>query len=119
MRRSLVRLASGIPPPAARPRAVSSWGVHSKQSKHLVAYAVLGGSALVAGYVGYINDFSVARLGYRLRESWRNMWETTPGDPAVEDLQKALGPPPPEHYINVLLAVEDVLLLREWDVRAH
>ena len=35
----------------------------------------------------------------------------------MEDLQKVLGPPPPEGYINVIIAVEDVLLSRNWDVR--
>jgi len=43
--------------------------------------------------------------------------EQTPGDPNIEDLQKALGPPPPEGYVNVILAIESVLLRREWDVR--
>lgn len=96
---------------------MSSWGVHSKHTRHIASYAALGGSLLMAGYVAYLNDFNAEGLALKARESWRNLWETTPGDPNVEDLQKALGPPPPEHYLNVILAVEDVLLLRDWDVR--
>ena len=30
--------------------------------------------------------------------------------------QRALGPPPPDFYITVLLALDDVLVRREWDV---
>ena len=45
------------------------------------------------------------------------MTESTPGDPNVEDLQKSLGPPPPDGYVNVLISIESVLLRREWDVR--
>ncbi len=52
-----------------------------------------------------------------MRETLRNMTESTPGDPNVEDLQKSLGPPPPDGYVNVLISIESVLLRREWDVR--
>ena len=31
-------------------------------------------------------------------------------------LQRALGPPAPEGYINIIMAMEDVILRREWDV---
>ncbi len=51
-----------------------------------------------------------------MTDAWRNVMEQTPGDPNIEDLQKALGPPPPEGYVNVILAIESVLLRREWDV---
>jgi hypothetical protein len=33
--------------------------------------------------------------------------------------QRALGPPAPEFYINVIIAMEDVVLRREWDVREN
>ncbi len=52
-----------------------------------------------------------------MRETLRNMTESTPGDPVVEDLQKSLGPAPPEGYVNVIISIESVLLRREWDVR--
>ena len=122
MRRALHRAFSsgaGSQQPIARPRAVSSWGVHSKHGKHVLRYAAAGGAALALGYVAYLNDFDAARMGLRARETWGNLWDSKAGDsdPSVEDLQRALGDPPPPHVLTLIIAVEDVLLLREY-VRA-
>jgi hypothetical protein len=120
MRRALQRAFSGAPlppPPVARPRAVTSWGVQGKHGKHIYRYAALGGSLLVAGYVAYLNDFDVRHMALKVQEGWSNMLEPTAGDPKPEDLQKALGDKPDAHFLNLIIAVEDVLLLREWDVR--
>ena len=38
-------------------------------------------------------------------------------DPTIEELQRVLGPPPPEFYTNVLMAMEDTIVKREWDRR--
>ena len=62
------------------------------------------------------HDFSIDSLKKSMSETWSNMTESTPGDPNVEDLQKALGPSPPDGYICLIIAVEGVLLRREWDV---
>ncbi len=121
MRRALQRALSGspLPPPphVARPRAVTSWGVQGKHGKNLLRSAAVGGSLLVAGYVAYLNDFDARRMLLKVQEGWANMWEPNASDPKPEDLQKALGERPGPHYLNLFIAVEDVLLLREWDVR--
>ena len=119
MRRALHRAFSsgaGSQQPIARPRAVSSWGVHSKHGKNVLRYAAAGGAALALGYVAYLNDFDAARMGLRARETWGNLWDSKAGDsdPSVEDLQRALGDPPPPHVLTLIIAVEDVLLLREY-----
>ncbi len=108
--------AGAGPQPIARPRAVSSWGVHAKHGKHLLRYAAAGGTALALGYVAYLNEFDAGRMGRKVAETWGNLWDNKAGDsdPSVEDLQNALGPPPPAHVLTLIIAVEDVLLLREW-----
>lgn len=72
---------------------------------------------MFGGYLAHLNSYSLDVFTKNMRDAWRNLWERDLGDPVVEDLQKALGDPPPGHYINVLLSLEDVLLVREWDRR--
>jgi hypothetical protein len=45
--------------------------------------------------------------------------EGTQGEtnPSVEELHKVLGPAPPPQYVTVMVALEEVLVMREWDVR--
>lgn len=62
------------------------------------------------------NDFSIDQLVKNAKQLVANWLERTPGDPNIEDLQRALGPPPPDGYLSVLLSVEDVIVRREWDV---
>lgn len=46
----------------------------------------------------------------------RALTDPETGDPAIEDLQRALGPAPPQGYLSVMIAAEDVLVHREWNV---
>lgn len=64
------------------------------------------------------NDFSLDKMRRNVVETWNSWWERSDGDPNIEDLQRALGPAPPDGYISIIIAVEDVLLKREWDVSA-
>jgi len=91
--------------------------MQGKRVRRVAGYAALGGVALFGAYLSHLNSYSLDVFMKNMRDTWRNLWERDLGDPVVEDLQKALGDPPPGHYINVLLSLEDVLLVREWDRR--
>ena len=52
-----------------------------------------------------------------IRSVFEGVKEAGIADPTIEELQRVLGPPPPEFYINVLMAMEDTIVKREWDRR--
>jgi len=104
-------------PTVARPRAAASSGIHGKRVRRVAKYAVAGGTVLFGAYIAHLNSYSGDVFLKNIKELWLNLWERDLGDPKVEDLQKALGDPPPPHYINIFLSLEDVLLVREWDRR--
>jgi hypothetical protein len=85
-----------------------------KRKKRVWLTGALAGTALVAGYVAYENDFSVEKMTERARAALSAVLERETGDPLPEDLQRALGPAPPDGYVSVILAVEDVLLRRSY-----
>lgn len=54
-----------------------------------------------------------------MSETWANLREGTQGEinPSIEEMQKALGPALPPNYVTVLLSLEEVVLVRDWDRR--
>ena len=77
--------------------------------------ALLGGGTLFGLYLFYQSGFSIDRMQLSINELYTRVQDRNVGDPLPEDLQTALGPNPPEGYISVLLAVDDVLVKRTWN----
>lgn len=108
--------AAGTAKTVVRPRPLNAQTA-SKRKSTLLSKSLFASLLLVSGIVGYQNDFSLKKIMSKLQSLLDNLTEGTSGDPHFEDLQAALGPPPPEHYVNVIIALDDLLVLREWDRR--
>lgn len=83
------------------------------------ALPAAGGTLAFLLFMGYRNDFSFKQLAHSWSETLANLREGTQGEanPSIEELQKVLGPAPPPQYVTVMVALEEVLVKREWDVR--
>jgi len=106
--------SSGSTSSGARLRATTGPSV-GKRGLHMYRTALLGGGTLFGLYLYYQSGFSFDRMRLSIDELYTRVQDRNVGDPLPEDLQTALGPNPPEGYISVLLAVEDVLLKRTWN----
>lgn len=106
--------SSGSTSSGARLRATTGPSV-GKRGLHMYRTALIGGGTLFGLYLYYQSGFSFERMRLSIDDLYTRVQDRNVGDPLPEDLQTALGPNPPEGYISVLLAVEDVLLKRTWN----
>lgn len=101
--------------PAAKPRATSG-AASAKRKRHVLLTSVLGGSVAFIAWLSYKYK-SVDEALAALKQMFEGVKDASVTDPTLEELQRALGPPSPDFYINVIIAMEDVLVKREWDRR--
>ena len=100
--------------PSSKPRAASG-APHAKKKRHYLLAALLGGPLAFLGYLAYTYK-SPGEAAAALTDLVKFLASNDlSGDPTRDDLLRALGPPVPDFYINVLIALEDVLVRREWD----
>lgn len=84
----------------------------SKRTRRVWVWAVPAGVVLAAALVFKWKDMTPADVASMLKTQVSTMKEER--DPTVEDLQNAIMPPVPEGVITFIIAMEDVVLRKDW-----
>lgn len=108
---------AGAPAAAAKPRATGGITKGRRKPWHYWAGMFLLSGLGGGSYYVYTNFGGPVEALAAARAWFQAMRETPMADPTIEELKRALGPPPPDGYINVILGFEHVLVRREWDAR--
>lgn len=102
---------------AAKPRIAGHKEQGRKKTWHL--YAGAAGASILAGlaYVIFVKYKGVDDFIAGIKATISSLKETPIADPSIDELQRALGPPPPDGYINVIMGMENLILKRDWSAR--
>lgn len=85
-----------------------------KGKRRMWVWAIPAGVALAAALVFKWKDMTPGDVAALLRTQVAIMKEGTTRDPSIEDLQNAILPPMPAGVITLIIAMEDVVLRKEW-----